>query len=93
MSEWVMTGWGVNGYTASTASALLLRMMARSVVNMIDLIRLPKIRMPRHRYMVSGTLTRCLRSSPLKSGVCSAFMDMDLLFHMGARFPRSSSSA
>ena len=35
-------GWGVNGYTASTASASILRTMHRSVVKATDLIRLAK---------------------------------------------------
>ena len=38
--------WGVKGYTASTASALQLRMMAISVEKIKDLMRRPIITIP-----------------------------------------------
>ena len=41
-----MVGCGVKGYTASTASALQLRMIAMSVVKTSDFMRRPLITIP-----------------------------------------------
>ena len=67
-----MRGCGVNGYTANTASALQLLMMAISVENSSDLMRRPITTMPLARKIASGTVTMCLRSSPVITGrACS----------------------
>ena len=52
---WVIAGWGVKGYTAMTASALMFLIMATSVENTSDLMRRPKMRMPLHSLMQRGT--------------------------------------
>lgn len=51
----VIAGWGVKGYTAMTASALMFLIMATSVENTSDLMRRPKMRMPLHSLMQRGT--------------------------------------
>ena len=56
-----MDCWGVKGYTASTASALQLRMMAISVVNTSVLIRRLLMRMPLAARASLGTSSRCRR--------------------------------
>ena len=63
-SACVMIGCGVNGYTAMTASALTLRMMARSVENTSDLIRFPNTTMPLHSWITDGTRSANCRSVP-----------------------------
>ncbi len=52
---WVMTGSPVNGYTARMASALVLRMMAASVVNANEWSWRPWTVMPEVQLMMSGT--------------------------------------
>ena len=61
MMELVITCCGVKGYTANTASALQLRMMAISVENTRDLILLPQITMPLAAHISSGIVTMCFR--------------------------------
>ena len=46
------------------ASALMLRMMATSVVKASDLIRRPNTRMPEHSAMHRGTVILWLRRVP-----------------------------
>ena len=48
MMAWEITGWGVKGYTAMMASALMFLMMATSVEKARDLMRRPNTRMPLH---------------------------------------------
>ena len=43
---WVIAGWGVNGYTAITASALVFFIIATSVVKINDFSLFPKILIP-----------------------------------------------
>ena len=47
---------GVNGYTAITASAFILHMIAISVVATILFIVFPNILIPLHSFIHSGTL-------------------------------------
>jgi len=54
---WEITGWGVKGYTAMMASALMFFMMATSVEKASDLMRRPKIRMPLHSLIHWGSVT------------------------------------
>ena len=60
----VIAGWGVKGYTAIIASALIFLIMATSVLNTSDLIRRPNTRMPLHSLMQRGTDSVCLRRFP-----------------------------
>ncbi len=52
---WVMTGCGVKGYTAITASALVFLIIATSVVNTMDFILFPKIIIPLASLMTKGS--------------------------------------
>ena len=64
-----MAGCGVKGYTANTASASQLRIMAGSVEKIMALRRRPKIRMPLARRASSGIRMILWRSLLAYSGI------------------------
>ena len=64
MIDCVIIGWGVNGYTAITASAFTFFIIAKSVEKTRDLIRFPKIVIPLHSLITSGTRKNDFLSVP-----------------------------
>ena len=67
----VMSGCGVNGCTAKTASALMFLIIARSVEKTSDFILLPKTKMPLHSLITSGTfIIDFLKVPSNESGNC-----------------------
>jgi hypothetical protein len=73
-----MIGCGVKGYTAMMASALVLRIMATSVLNNRDLINLPRITIPLLSLIASGTRIMLLRRFPLNSGMYAGLAGLSI---------------
>lgn len=65
-----IVGCGVKGYTAIMALALVLRIMATSVLKRKDFNNCPKTRIPEQSCIISGTVTIFLRSLLPKEGMC-----------------------
>ena len=74
----------MNGYTAITALAFVLRIIAISVVKIIDLIFFPKIIIPLASSITSGTLTISFLNSVviLGTNVFSIYTSLSSRIHI-----------